>query len=72
MKVWILEHDSYGEVFVYHEDTNPLDIPMVKDELEDLVGAYDDEREEFIESIKNGRGEIEERFSLELVTVKEL
>jgi hypothetical protein len=71
--------DSYSEVDVYSEDTNFLEIPFVKRELEYLVAygdTYQDELDEFYADIERaktrGTGEacIEELFRLELVSVK--
>lgn len=72
MKVWVLRHKDYGFTQIWSEDTDPLEIPTVKDELSHLVGAYDDELEEFMLTIQNGYGDIEERFSIRLESVKEL
>lgn len=75
MKVWLLHMDSYGEVDVFSEDTDVLEIPFVKEELSYLDGAYEDERDDFIAEIerikKRGSGDaaIEARFVIELTEV---
>lgn len=78
MKVWLLHMESYGEVDVFSEGTDVLEIPFVKQELSYLDGDedYEAERDDFIASVENakrrGRGEasIEERFRVELREVK--
>lgn len=78
MKVWVLEHESYGDVSVWSADTNPLEIPLVKSELKALVGGYDDEIERFVSEVEravargSGHADIEERFCLELTEVSTL
>ena len=76
MKVWLLHHESYGEVSVFSENTDMLEVPSVKRELDYLVEAeYDEEHGDFVndyESAKrrgNGEATIEERIRLELVRV---
>jgi hypothetical protein len=67
---------SYGEVDVYAEDTDVLEIPYVKEELGYLSDGYEDEKDEFLRDVERaktrGTGEatIEERLSLELVEVR--
>ena len=76
MKVWLLHMESYGEVDVFSEDTDVLEIPFVKTELESLDGGYEDERDDFIADVDRarnrgtGRATIEERFTIELTEVK--
>lgn len=75
MKVWLVHDEDHGETYTYAEDRDILEVPVVKNELSYLVGAYEEEREEFIWSIndakKRGRGAayIEERLRVELVSV---
>lgn len=77
MKVWVLTHHSYGEVFVYNEDADPLTFGSVGSELEALASVYPEEVERFTADIarirEQGRGytEIEERFDIELQQVLE-
>lgn len=76
MKVWILNHESYGDVSVYAEDTDVLKISLVEDELFHLIGEYADERAEFIEDVERARqrgfgsASIEERFTITLEEVR--
>lgn len=76
MKVWVLTHDSYGEVSVYAEDTDIFKIKLIEDELSYLVGAYDEELEEFKADIDRaktrgyGSATIEERFTITLEAVR--
>ena len=78
MKVWILHHLDYGDISVWSEDTNPLNIPLVKDELEYVDEARGEEGEDFRNSIANairrghGSATIEERFEIELTEVNTL
>lgn len=80
MKVWTMYHHSYGEIYVLSEDSDVLKFHMISAELEALEGDeyLEDERDDFINDIDRikarGYGEtgIEERFSLELVEVKEV
>lgn len=75
VKIWILHHTDYGDVYVYDGRMDPFEIPLVKDELSHLDG-YEDEVEEFKSDIAraikrgDGRAEIEERFYLELDDLK--
>jgi hypothetical protein len=78
MNVWVLNHDSYGDVSVWSADIDPRQIPLVKDELSYLVGEYDDELEDFNNDVEraiqrgHGSARIEERFSVELTEVNTL
>ena len=78
MKVWILNHESYGDVSVWDADTNVFQIPLVRRELEALEGRYDDEIESFRNDVTRavirgyGDASIEERFSIELDEVNTL
>lgn len=78
MKVWVINHFDYGDIYVYSEDTDILRVPVVERELGYLEGEYEDEREEFLRDIKvtlkHGCGEatIEERIRVELYEVETL
>lgn len=78
MKVWLVEHLSYGEVSVYDENVNVWDIPIVKQELDALVDGYKEEHADFVVDVamarQHGRGEasIEERLNVSLVDVETL
>lgn len=77
MKVWLFKHQSYGEVAVFSEDTNMLEVERVKRELDYYRTGYPDEIEFFVDcynrAVKRGYGEaeIEERFTITLVEVIE-
>lgn len=78
MKVWVLHHEDYDYIDVYSEDTDPLEIPTIKSELENLIPSYVDERDEFIADVKaakksgNGGARIEERLTIDLMPVEEI
>lgn len=69
--VWVLNHEDHG-VETYSGDTDPFEIPTVQDELGWLEGGYEEERDEFIDTVQRairkgyGTAYIEERFTLEL------
>jgi hypothetical protein len=76
MRVWVLENYSHGEVYIFDESTNLLEVPYIKDELGYLEKSDDEfflaEREEFIRDVERGATwlSIEERFEVELQEVK--
>lgn len=72
MKVWVLEHYSYGETYIFDESTNLLAVPIVKAELEALGEDYADERDAFIAAVTSGEtwAYVEERFDILLQEVK--
>lgn len=79
MRVWVVHHEDYGDTEIWTEDTNVLEIPMVKDELEMLGGDYQDEHDQFVEDIERIRrlgsissAYIDERLDVRLVEVQEL
>jgi hypothetical protein len=79
MKVWVVHHEDYGDTEIWTEDTNVLEIPMVKDELEMLGGDYQDEHDQFVEDIERikrlgniSNAYIDERLDVRLVEVKYL
>lgn len=79
MKVWLISNDSHGEVYVYAEHVDIAEVPYVAGELEMLLGDedYEQERTDFLETVSKikqrgyGYADIVERFSVELVKVKE-
>lgn len=76
MKVWLLHHESYGDVSVFSEETDMLEVPTVKRELEYLTGdVYEEEYNNFVSDYQSakatgsGGAYIEERIRIELVRV---
>jgi len=76
MKIWKVTFENSGETELYSEETDILSMPEVAIELGYLEGAYEDEREEFIQDVRNaqrrgyGSATIEERVYAELVATK--
>ena len=74
-KVWILNYHAYGDVQVWDDSVDPLEIPAVKTELSYLEDGYEDVRADFMadltatEAIGYGSAEIENRLVLELTHV---
>jgi hypothetical protein len=80
MKVWVVRHEDYGDTEIWTEDTDVLETPMVKEELE-MLGTpfYQNERDQFVEDIERikrlgniSNAYIDERLDVRLVEVKYL
>lgn len=76
MRLWLIVHHDYGDITAWSEDTNIIEIDMVAQELKYLEGAYEEERDNFLDDIisarERGCGQacIEERLSVELVEIR--
>lgn len=78
MKVWLYQDFGHGESLVFTGDSNMLEYPGVKSEVEYYEKEYPEEAEVFADDynrvVKRGYGiaELEDRFSLELLEPEEV
>lgn len=76
MKVWVVHHEDYGDTEIWTEDTDILEVPMVKFELDRVHQEVYDEFVGDIERIiglgSTSNAYIDERLDVRLVEVKYL